>query len=153
MNFASPFEFQAFLSDSQVTNFDIRPVPGIDFQMDIQDMSRVEDASYDAFFAVHVLNHVGDDSKALREVYRILKPGGLACLTIPYRENDSTKALPDTTKHYGENALRQYGVGSFRVYGLQDALDLFGQYFSVKQYEGIDALKGPSMLIFVLHKE
>lgn len=41
------------------------------------------DASYDLVFASHVLEHIRDDEAALREISRVLRPGGLALLPVP----------------------------------------------------------------------
>lgn len=42
-----------------------------------------QDESYDLVFATDVIEHVDDDVSALKEVYRILKPGGYALVTAP----------------------------------------------------------------------
>ncbi len=42
-----------------------------------------EDNSFDVIFFNHVLEHIPDDAAALREVARILKPGGLLILGVP----------------------------------------------------------------------
>lgn len=42
-----------------------------------------EDASFDRVVAVHVLEHLPDLPAALREVHRLLKPGGLFSVVIP----------------------------------------------------------------------
>jgi SAM-dependent methyltransferase len=55
---------------------------GVDHHVDLQDLP-FKDASYDFIFASHVLEHVPDDKKAIREIRRILKPGGLAILPVP----------------------------------------------------------------------
>jgi 2-polyprenyl-3-methyl-5-hydroxy-6-metoxy-1,4-benzoquinol methylase len=34
-------------------------------------------------FYVNVLEHIPDDTKAMQELYRVLKPGGMAILQIP----------------------------------------------------------------------
>lgn len=39
--------------------------------------------SFNTVFCNHVLEHIPDDSKAMQELYRILKPGGMAILQIP----------------------------------------------------------------------
>lgn len=41
------------------------------------------DSSFDLIFFNHVLEHIPDDQKALMEVYRVLKPGGLLVLGVP----------------------------------------------------------------------
>jgi SAM-dependent methyltransferase len=37
----------------------------------------------DVIFASHVLEHIHDDYSALKEIWRILKPGGIAILPVP----------------------------------------------------------------------
>lgn len=45
----------------------------------------VEDARFDAVICVHVLEHIHDDRAAISEMYRILKPGGWALVSVPIR--------------------------------------------------------------------
>jgi SAM-dependent methyltransferase len=40
-------------------------------------------ASFDMVFASHVLEHVADDRRAIAEVRRVLRPGGIAVLPVP----------------------------------------------------------------------
>ncbi len=41
------------------------------------------DASFDRVIAAEVLEHILDDQRAINEVARVLKPGGLAAVTVP----------------------------------------------------------------------
>lgn len=137
----------------EVRTFDVRPLSDVDFQMDIQSMDGIPDGSFDGFMAVHVLNHVKDDTLALREIHRILRPGGVALITIPYRAGEATSALINVTEHYGQESLENYGVGSYRRYGLGDALSLFSTLFDVKTVAGYDPVQNESMVVFLLRKE
>ena len=56
---------------------------GVDDRVDIMDMRSYPDGCADAFVCSHVLEHVADDRKAFRELYRILKPGGWGILLVP----------------------------------------------------------------------
>ena len=49
------------------------------------DLTRIpfDDASFDMVFAAHSLEHIPNDRRAMAEVARILKPGGIAILPIP----------------------------------------------------------------------
>ncbi|GIH72184.1 class I SAM-dependent methyltransferase [Sphaerimonospora thailandensis] len=41
------------------------------------------DASFDRVIAAEVLEHIPDDMSAMREIVRVLKPGGRAAVTVP----------------------------------------------------------------------
>src|ERR1035437_9580633 len=68
-----------------------------------------DDDSFDVIYFNHVLEHIPDDAAALREVRRILKPGGLVILGVPnegaafwqlaYRLQPKLKASSDH-KHF-----------------------------------------------------
>lgn len=61
---------------------DIQKKKNIDYQADLRDLP-FEDNTYDCFFASHVLEHIQNDRKAISEIHRILKPGGLAIVPVP----------------------------------------------------------------------
>lgn len=57
---------------------------GVDDHVDICDMRSVyPDSTIDIVLCSHVLEHVADDRQALREMHRVLKPGGRAILLVP----------------------------------------------------------------------
>lgn len=45
------------------------------------------DNTYDVFICSHVLEHVVEDIKAMKELFRVLKPGGWGVLQIPFDPN------------------------------------------------------------------
>jgi SAM-dependent methyltransferase len=55
---------------------------GVDFQADLRDLP-FGDRSYDFLFASHVLEHIDDDRRAVSEIRRVLRPGGVAILPVP----------------------------------------------------------------------
>lgn len=55
----------------------------VDDNFDITNMSLYEDNSFDTIICSHVLEHVPDDRSALRELFRITKPGGECLLLAP----------------------------------------------------------------------
>lgn len=57
----------------------------VDFPADLTALP-FEDASCDCIFASHVLEHVQDDNRALAEIRRVLRPGGVAILPVPIVE-------------------------------------------------------------------
>jgi ubiquinone/menaquinone biosynthesis C-methylase UbiE len=50
--------------------------------MDMTDVP-FKDDHFDLIVCVHVLEHVPDDRLAMREMVRVLKPGGVAMLLVP----------------------------------------------------------------------
>ena len=44
------------------------------------------DASFDLIVSCEVIEHVGDPAQMIREMYRVLRPGGTAIMTFPSRE-------------------------------------------------------------------
>lgn len=55
---------------------------GMTHQVDITRLP-MADASYDVVIANHVLEHIHDDRCAMRELFRVLRPGGVALLSVP----------------------------------------------------------------------
>lgn len=54
----------------------------VDIRADIQNLP-LPDADFDAIICIHVLEHVPNDHQALRELFRILRPGGWAIILVP----------------------------------------------------------------------
>ncbi|OGW77793.1 MAG: hypothetical protein A2Z83_04265 [Omnitrophica bacterium GWA2_52_8] len=84
-------------------------------RMDITDL-RTEDNLYDAVLCLHVFEHIQDDRKAMRELFRVLKPGGWAILQVPIfgeitLEIPAVTTSEERTEAYGHpKHLRQYGL-------------------------------------------
>ena len=85
---------------------------------------------FDSVLCVHVLEHIKDDNKAIQEIYRLLKPGGWAVISVPMRldkktfEDPSIVTAEDRKKAFGEaDHYRFYG------YDLREKLETNG--FSV----------------------
>jgi SAM-dependent methyltransferase len=77
-----------------------------------------EEGTFDVVFCNHVLEHVADDGQAMREIRRVLKPGGWGILQIPlfYPLKDTTFEDPSITdprareKAFGQDDhVRLYG--------------------------------------------
>jgi SAM-dependent methyltransferase len=141
-----------FTGINRLINFDIRPLVYVDLVMDIHDMGRIDDASVDTFVALHVLNHVEDDARALAEVTRVLKAEGLAILTVPCREGSPTKADDDPLKTYGSESRERYGIADYRTYGRGDFRALLARDFRVEEFPFADPLVGATQTVFVARK-
>lgn len=62
--------------------------PNAMVRMDIMDI-HYPDQSFDIIYCSHVLEHVLDDKKALRELFRVLKRGGWAVILVPIYSNET----------------------------------------------------------------
>lgn len=81
----------------------------VDFKMDICDMKQIADNSFDIIICSHVLEHVPDPDKAMREIYRIMRPDGRAIIMVPlfWDVSETVEDKNHTTdhlrlKHYGQ---------------------------------------------------
>ncbi len=80
-----------------------------------------EDNSFDFVLCNHVLEHIPDDTKAMKELYRILKLGGTAILQIPQDlkrtntfEDNSITSRKERAKIFGQyDHVRVYGRDYF----------------------------------------
>src|SRR5262249_55059298 len=72
------------------------------------DMTRsaLPDEAFDAVVAVEVLEHVDDDAAFVRNVHRVLKPGGRFLMTTP-NGDVVPNTNPDHRRHYTRRALTE----------------------------------------------
>lgn len=80
------------------------------------DLTKVqyEDNSFDIIYCSHVLEHIREDIQAMKEMFRILRPGGWAIIMVPVSEGKTRqRPAPGTPEaklfsgHPGH--VRQYG--------------------------------------------
>src|SRR5690606_20167561 len=68
-----------------VTTLDVEDRSGsIDVIADIQDMPEVAGESIDTVLCTQVLEHVPEPGRAVREMARVLRPGGRLVATVPH---------------------------------------------------------------------
>jgi ubiquinone/menaquinone biosynthesis C-methylase UbiE len=67
---------------------------------------------FDFIFASHVLEHIKDDEDAIREVARVLRPGGIAVLPVPIIAPDKTVEYPEPNPHE-DGHVRSPGLDYF----------------------------------------
>jgi predicted SAM-dependent methyltransferase len=77
-----------------------------------------EDDSYDVILCNHVLEHILDDEKAMKELYRVLKPGGWGVFQIPQDLKRETTFEDNTITDKKERAKIFGQYDHVRVYGL-----------------------------------
>ena len=98
------------------------------------------DGVFDAIVCIHVLEHVEDDRSAISELFRVLKPGGWAFVTVPIRLDAPTYEDPTITtpqarrEAFGEEQhVRVYG------YDLADRLKAEGVHVQLDRADRTEA--------------
>jgi len=110
--------------------------------VDIQRMP-YDDASFDVVYCSHVLEHVPDDRRAMRELARVLSPRGVALILVPTRaadithEDETIVAPEERRKHFGqEDHLRAYGrdfIDRLEESGLACQVNYYNEQFSPEE--------------------
>lgn len=139
---------------ADATTIDIRPECRTDIVADICNMPEVTSDSFDMVLANCVLNHVYDDEKALSEIKRVLRPGGIALLWVLDSGTLKTVADEDPTGWYGKENYDKYKIGTFRHYGEVDFTEQLCRYFpEVRCFEKYDAVTDSSCKWYQCLKE
>ncbi len=103
------------LKNLEYTTTDLNS-PLADVKADICNLP-FENNSFDFILCNHVLEHIPDDTKAMQELYRILKPGGTAILQIPQDLSRATTFEDNTITSRKERAKIFGQYDHVRVYG------------------------------------
>ena len=129
--------------------------PLVDLKFDLTAVSLLSNV-FDVILCSHVLEHVPDDSKAMAELFRVLKPGGWAIIQVPiatftesgefrfvvagndgaYRDFGRTTTFEDWSVSTPEERAR--------VFGQSDHVRIYGTDFSDRLQEvGFDVVVDP----------
>ncbi len=126
--------------------------PSVSIRVDIMDMASVPDASFDFLYCSHVLEHVADDRRAIRECARVLKPEGRAVFMVPVtatvtredpsitdpRERERLFGQHDHVRMYGPDFLGRLQSGGFdvRVFSADEVAGLRRRLYAIRRDEG-----------------
>ena len=119
---------------------------------DVQEIP-LEDESIDIVICNHILEHVEDDRKALRELHRILRPGGWGVVLVPQDyerestfEDDSITSPEERAKIFGQYDHR-------RIYGRDYAQRVAECGFEVEEIEYEKRLSEEEVIQYSTGKE
>lgn len=133
----------------------------VDDRVDIARMNNYDAASIDCFICSHVLEHVPDDTMAIQELYRVLKPTGWGIILAPIIP-ELAATYEDPSKTTETERLQHFGQKDhLRVYGKTDFISrLKHSGFQVSQlgaeFFGVDLLERNGIsnrsCLYVVHK-
>lgn len=119
------------VAPEKVLSEKLQALPGLDYlsadldselAMVKMDLTSIEypDQTWDIILCSHVLEHIPDDRKAMREMLRVLRPGGWLMVQVPVRPEPTYEDWNITTP---EGRLEAFGQADHvRIYGY-DLLD------------------------------
>lgn len=125
LHFAPEWHLQRYIRAAGPREYvlaDLFPSNPAVVRMDLQEIP-FPAGHFDFALANHVLEHVADDAQALREIFRVLKPGGRAILQTPYAEG-LARSFEDPAIVTEEARMLAYGQ--------EDHLRLYGRDFSTR---------------------
>ena len=114
------FKFLKSVNNKNYITFDLNS-PLADIKGDICAMP-FEDNFFDFILCNHVLEHIVDDTKAMKELYRVLKRKGTAILQVPinvgrdktFEDNNITTKKERTEKFGQYDHVREYGLDYYK---------------------------------------
>ena len=130
---------------------------------DVQSLT-YSDCSFDVCTCTEVFEHVPDDLKGFREIYRVLRPGGIFLFTVPLSNNENTldrayikdgKLVYLEEAQYHDDRIRGQGtILCYRNYGIDilNRLDQAGFRNNKILLEKTPALWGYDCKVIVAHK-
>jgi ubiquinone/menaquinone biosynthesis C-methylase UbiE len=125
------FKFLKSVNNKNYITFDLNS-PLADIKGDICAMP-FEDNFFDFILCNHVLEHIVDDTKAMKELYRVLKRKGTAILQVPI------------------NVGRDKTFEDNNIITIKERIEKFGQYDHVREY-GLDYYKKLESIGFSVEK-
>jgi SAM-dependent methyltransferase len=129
LHFAPERMFQFVIENQQPKSYVRGDLFPANPQVNRIDMLNIQfpEHTFDVVIANHVLEHVDNDARALTELRRVLKPGGLAILQTPYSAM-LTATFADPGINTDQARIQAYGQEDHvRLYGA----DIFVRFASV----------------------
>jgi SAM-dependent methyltransferase len=107
---------------------------------------------FDLIICYHVLEHVTDDRKAMQELFRVLKNGGVALLQVPFSENET---LEDASVTNPQERKKLFGQEDHvRYYGRRDFISRLQQTgFKVEEIKYAKILGEKKIRLYQLNRE
>jgi SAM-dependent methyltransferase len=133
--FAPEPEFDYRLKTNESLLYTSTRYPNKDYADVVYDITNIDcdNESFDLVITSHVLEHVKDDGKAMRELFRIVKPGGVVLIMVPLWPSLRYETFEDKSITDPMDRLAIYGQSDhLRIYGMEIEKQLINTGFDVK---------------------
>ena len=137
LHFAPEAIIKKILSSSECEYYDCDLNPqNATYVSDITNI-KFPDNYFDYIICIHILEHIVDDIKAMCELYRVLKPGGIAYLDVPFtsklKEDYSLIPIEGEDKEIAKEKSRERE----RVFGQHDHVRYYDQMTFISRLENV----------------
>lgn len=95
-------------------------MPG--YAMKVEDITKLtfKDKLFDIICCSHILEHIPDDVRAMKELKRVLKPSGYAIIQVPIDDRDKTFEDSTVTSEHDRE----------RIFGQKDHVRIYGRDYT-----------------------
>lgn len=110
INFGNNTMWEGALIDNGAYCYAPDKPPGRQWLREAASLDGIADETYDVLLSSHVIEHVANPFKALKEWNRVLKPNGWLVMVVPHRDGTGDRRRPVTTLEHIQEDFRR-GTG------------------------------------------
>ena len=129
---------------SEFTVIDVAALSGVNLVCDLAQGLPLEGGTVDEVVCVHVLEHIGDLKGIMREIHRVLKPGGVLKIWVPHcfspiAFGDSTHVrffTFETLSQFDKNSPGSYYY-DFHFELIRSRMQIFRRWYKAKWFDKI----------------
>jgi len=134
-----------------MVGIDILPLPGVDIVANLEEgLAEIPDHSVDEIHSAHFLEHVMNFELLMSEIHRILKPGGIAKITVPHFSNPYYYSDYTHKRFFG---LYSFDYFSSKSTGYKRTIPVYNDKFSFSVVSRKLVFKSPTFFIRNLVKK
>ncbi len=134
--------------------------PIADLHFDLHSIP-LDDNLYDVIFCNHVMEHVKDDLQCMKELFRVMKPGGWGIFQVPIDYNNHETYEDENIISEKDREIHFWQKDHVRLYGLDYPkklekagfkIDIFDPQKKLKEIDYNKLKLNPKELIFIANK-
>ncbi len=140
-----------FKIEGKVDSVNIDPKMAPTFLLDLNEKLVIPDNYYDNVISLNTLEHIYRDEFAIREIHRVLKPGGKAIIVVPflYRLHGSPSDFHRHTAYWWEKIFISTGFGKDTIKIDPLGWDVLGTGFALTELWSLPGFPFPKLIRFI----